>query len=95
MLHNAALREYRRAVEERDDGGRVELRTAEGVRVHPINGLNGPGWVRRAAEWERMYIDLICFADDTNMVHRESVAAGRRGLLTETMARWGSTVRPG
>ena len=35
-----------------------------------------------------------CFADDTNMLHRESVAARRRTFLTKHMEQWSATFHP-
>ena len=36
-----------------------------------------------------------CFADDTNMVHRENLAADRRKLITDTQQDFGGVIHPG
>ena len=41
---------------------------------------------------EQHHIDLVCFADDTNMVHRENLAAEERKLITEIQNDFGGVI---
>ena len=57
-----------------------------------------PRWVVQRADeisvWQVIELDLLCFADDTIMLHREGVTARRRTSLSKHMERWGATVHP-
>ncbi|CAK0794762.1 unnamed protein product [Prorocentrum cordatum] len=95
IYHNAGLRDFRARSAAAGLSDTVQLRHApETVRIHPLNGMHGPKWQRQADTWERFTVDLISFADDTNLVHRASVAEARRDLITSTMNEWGETVHP-
>ncbi|CAK0866037.1 unnamed protein product [Prorocentrum cordatum] len=95
IYHNAGLRDFRARSAAAGLSDIVQLRHApETVRIHPFNGTHGPKWQRQADTWERFILDLISFADDTNLVHRASVAEARRDLITSTMNEWGETVHP-
>ena len=57
-----------------------------------------PRWLAQHADeisvLQEIELDPLCFANDTNMLHRESVAARRRTSLTEHMEQWGAIVHP-
>ena len=95
IYHNAALRDYKTQVNEKQDGGGIQGRTANGTRLHPTGGLHGRKYASQVPNWPQFFLDMVCFADDTNLVHRQSVADSRRELVTTILKDWGEIVHPG
>ena len=99
FLQEGILRTWRRKMAEH--GPSSELTITCGIPQetdHAATRSLDPRWLAQHADeisvWQEIELDLLCFADDTNMLHRESVAARRRTSLTKHMEQWGATVHP-
>ena len=65
------------------------------AKIHPNYGLCGKKTKALYSSWHAHHIDLVCSADDTNMKHRENLAADKRKLITDTQRDFGGVVHPG
>ena len=92
LYHTAPINEYEELCEE--IGGGVAVTVSNSTDVYPPGGITGKKLIRESATWPTVWINMISFADDTNMIHRESKADERRAALTQTLADWGETVHP-
>ena len=100
MLQNTVLREFRQRAETAGLGHGVMIEWASAdsrdeAKIHPTYGLCGKRTKASFSSWHTHHIDLVCFADDTNMVHRENLAADRRKLITDTQQYFGGVVHTG
>ena len=100
MLQNTVLREFRRRAEAAGLGHGVMIEWAsadsrDAAKIHPNYGLCGKKTKALYSSWHTHHIEFVCFADDTNMVHRENLAADRRKLITDTQQDLGGVVHPG
>ena len=99
FLQEGILRTWRQKMAEH--GPPSELTITCGVPQetdHAATRSLEPRWLAQHADeisvWQEIELDLLCFADDTNMLNRESVAARRRTSLTKHMEQLGATVHP-
>ena len=100
MLQNTVLREFRRRAEAAGLGHGVMIEWASAdsrdeAKIHPNYFLCDKKTKASHSSWHTHHIDLVCFADDTNNVHRENWAADRRKLITDTQQDFGGVIHPG
>ena len=93
-------KEFRRRADAAGHGRGVEIEwasatTRDEAKIHPSHGLCGKKAKTAYDSWNSHHIDLVCFADDVNMVHRENLAADRRRLITETQNDFGGAIHRG
>ena len=98
MLQNTVLREFRRRAEAAGLGHGVMIEWASAdsrdeAKIHPNYGLCGKKTKALYSSWHTHHIDLVCFADDTNMVHRENLPQTRK-LITDIQQDFG-VIHPG
>ena len=60
------------------------------VRAPPANR-----YTRIREEWESVVARMVCFADDTTLLERETATLGRKQLVTRVLADWKENVHPG
>ena len=91
MFHNAVLRDYVSHVDALG-GSTVTFGTGDTSEVRPPPANL---YTRIREEWETVVARMICFADDTTLLERETATLGRNQLVTRVLADWKENVHPG
>ena len=91
MFHNAVLRDYVSHVDALG-GSTVTFGTRDTSEVRPPPA-NLKTRIRE--EWETVVARMVCFADDTTLLERETATLGRKRLVTRVLPDWKESVHPG
>ena len=91
MFHNAVLRDYVSHVDA--SGGSTGT-----FGTHGTSEVGAPPahpYTRIREEWETVVARMVCFADDTTLLERETSTLGRKRLVARVLADWKESVHPG
>ena len=91
MFHNAVLRDYVSHVDA-SGGSTVTFGTRD---TSEVGAPPAHLYARIREEWETVVARMVCFADDTTLLERETATLSRKRLVTRVLADWKESVHPG